>query len=178
MGRYDFDWGIKTLRNQGIDIPDCDSIDDYYTALEKVATIYANQPGKLYWIYAEMRMVKVKDGTKLQLKMMLCTIANRFIMNYPEVFTQGIKAAVEFRKKRLDGRDDLYRRLNTMEIIAPFNKPPLCNNCNVLNGKTYLLDQDLMPEWKDNKANFVLPTEVSEVCNTCTNANGCTISIG
>jgi len=174
MGRYDFDWGIKTLRNQGIDIPDCDSIDDYYTALEKMATIYANQPGKLQWIYEEMRMVKVKahgeNGTELAKLRFLCEVANRFLMNRPFF--------INFRNE--PSREDLYERLNTIEVIPPGESHHnRCSKCHFLTDKKYRIIEDFMggkENLMNNKVSFNLPPEMSEAMNSCTDVIGCILS--
>ncbi len=174
MSKYYLDWGIKTLREKDIEIPDCVSIDEYYTALEGILPIYANNPGKLYWIYGEMRMVKIKEynesGTELQKIMCLCHVANSFLSNRP-FFLEG---NTDKRSK------DLYKRLDTIEVIAT-PKNARCSKCRFLNGKKYRILKDFMggeESLYNNSYNFKMPTEISDAMDLCTDEIGCILLLG
>jgi hypothetical protein len=174
MSKHYFDWGIKTLREMDIEIPDCVSIEEYYSALEGILPIYANQPGKLYWIYGEMRMVKIKEynesGTELQKLMCLCHVANRFLSNRP-IFLKG---NTDKRSK------DLYKRLDTIEVIAA-PKNARCSKCRSLDGKKYRIMQDFMggeDALYNNSPTFKIPPEISFAMDSCTDEIGCRLLLG
>ena len=175
MSIHNFELGIEMLQNNGISIPECHSIDEYYTALESILPIYANEPGKMRWIYGEMRMVKIKDynesGTELQKMHNLCQIANRYLMNrsfYLQFFSNGVND----KRKR-----DLYNRLNTIEVISP-PKNYRCSKCQCIDGKKYRIIEDIMggiDELYNNTPNFKIPHEVVTAMDSCTTETGCTL---
>lgn len=178
MNVHDFELGIEGLRKYGISIPDCHSIDEYYTALESILPIYSNEPGKMRWIYEEMRLVKIKDydesGTELNKMRDLCWIANRYLMQRP-FYLKFFSGEVNDERKR-----DLYNRLNTIEVISPRNDCR-CSKCNYIDGKEYRIIEDIMggiDELYSNTPKFKLPAEVVDAMDSCTSELGCTLTFG
>lgn len=173
MSIHDFESGIEMLRKMEINIPKCHSIDEYYTALESILPIYRNEPGKMRWIYGEMKMVKIKDynenGTELQKMICLSDIANRYLMQRPfylKFFSDGVN---EKRKK------DLYNRLNTIEVISP-PKNYRCSKCKCINHKKYRIIEDIMggvDALYINTPTFKLPPEVINAMDSCSDELGC-----
>lgn len=177
MSIHNFELGIEMLRRNEINIPNCHSIDEYYTALESILPIYRNEPGKMGLIYGEMRMVKIKDynenGTELQKMICLSNIANRYLMQrafYLKFFSDGVN---EKRKK------DLYNRLNTIEVIsAPKNYR--CSKCKCVDRKKYKIIEDIMggvDALYINTPTFKLPPEVVDAMDSCSNEIGCILCL-
>ena len=173
MSIHNFELRIEKLKNNGISIPECHSTDEYYKALESTLPIYANEPGKMRWIYEEMRMVKIKDynesGTELNKMSCLCAIANRYLMQRP-FYLQFFSNEVKDKRKM-----DLYNRLNTIEVISP-PKSHRCSKCRCVDGKKYRIIEDIMGGIEalyTNTPNFKLPNEISDAMDSCSDELGC-----
>lgn len=171
---FDSSWGIKAhelesnirgLRDKGIDMPDCCSVSDYRYALETLLSRYSNEPGKLRWIYAELRRgVNGAYGTSYQQKLCMADVANRLVMNYPTL------------KMIKEERYDLYKRLFTITVIS--GKIHDCSKCSILDNKKYDLMEDFVIGYDPDKVGkqdikISLPIELSEAMESCISDIGC-----
>lgn len=182
---FDPSWGIKDyqlednirgLRNMGIDIPDCHSVQEYRDALKTLLNTYANVPGKLRLIYSELRHgVNGAEGTSYQQKICMASVANRLMMNY---------TFLNMEKEEINKRKELYERLFTITVLSKFNSTSIkCSNCAFLDNKNYSLLEDFVIGYDSEKKGLQnitisLPLEISEAMEGCINREGCHLLLG
>lgn len=169
---YELEYEIRVFRDRGIDMPDCHSVEEYRDALKTLLNRYANEPGKLGLIYAQLRRgLNGVEGTSYQQKMCMAYVANRLVMNYP-------------RLKMDKKKDDLYERLFTITVLSKFNSTSNeCTNCAFLDDRNYRLMEDFVIGYDPTKEGaqpikISLPLEISEAMEGCINREGCHLDLG